>query len=125
MNGGNLRGTSHVLAFVAAATLLQSCATTPIAWMKPDADQKASLGEFYDCRKLALDEMWRMSWERMWPPAFYNPMFMPPMYAAAQPFWLGGSGRDLEQNLIDFCMYSKGYRHSGVPPKASGVPPKD
>jgi hypothetical protein len=38
------------------------------------------------------------------------------MYAAAQPFWLGGSGRDLEQDLVDFCMYSKGYRPSGVPP---------
>ena len=116
MNSKNLRGTSHVLAFVTVATLLQSCATTPIAWMKLEADPKASRGELDDCRKLALDEMWRMSWERMWPPAFYNPVFMPPMYAAAQPFWLGGNGRDLEQNLVDFCMYSKGYRPSDVPP---------
>jgi hypothetical protein len=117
MNGDNLRRTCGVVAFVTAATLLQSCATTPIAWMKPEGDSRASPSEIDDCRKLALDEMWRMSWERMWPPAFYNPLFMPPMYAAAQPFWLGGSSRDLEQSLVDFCMYSKGYRPSRAPQK--------
>ena len=116
MNGDIFGGSGHVLALVAAATLLQSCATVPIAWMKPEADPRASRDELDECRKLALDEMWRMSWERMWPPAFYDPQFMPPMYAAAQPFWLGGSGRDLQQNLVDFCMYSKGYRPSRVPP---------
>ncbi len=116
VNGDNLRGTCHVFALVAAAALLQACATSPIAWMKPEADPRASRGELDDCRNLALDEMWRMSWERMWPPAFYNPLFMPPTYAAAQPFWLGGSGRDLEQKLVDFCMYSKGYRPSNALP---------
>ena len=117
MSSHTLRGSWHAFALVTAVTLLQSCATTPIAWMKPDVQQAASPAEFYNCRKLALDEMWRMSWERMWPPSFYDPRFMPPTYAAVQPFWLGGSGRDLEQSLVDFCMYSKGYRPSRVPSK--------
>lgn len=109
--------TARVLAFLTAGALLQACATTsPIAWMKPDTDLIASPGELDDCRKLALDEMWRMSWERMWPPAFYDPRFMPPLYGRAQPFWLGGvSSRNLEQNLVEFCMYSKGYRLSRSP----------
>jgi hypothetical protein len=95
---------------VASASLC-ACALTPIAWTKPNADPAASRAELDECRALALDEMWRMSWERMWPPAFYDPRFMPPAYAAAQPFWLGGpSSVELEQELVDFCMHSRGYR---------------
>ena len=60
--------------------------------------------------------MWRMTWENMWPPSFYDPDFMPPYYRAARPFWLGApNSLELERSLIDFCMHSKGYRLAELP----------
>jgi hypothetical protein len=36
-------------------------------------DRQRDRGSFRECRQLAADESWRMSWERY----FYDPRFMP------------------------------------------------
>jgi hypothetical protein len=99
-----------------AVTLTQSCATTPLVWTKPGAEPSATSRELADCRLLATDLMWRMGWEDMWPPFFYDPLYMPPFYRASRPFWLGvPNSLELKQSLITFCMHSKGYRQSPSP----------
>lgn len=99
-----------------AATLTQGCAMTPVVWTKPDAEPNEANKEVADCRTLALDLMWQMSWEEMWPPSFYDPTYMPPYYGGARPFWLGApSSLELERSLIEFCMHAKGYRLSALP----------
>jgi hypothetical protein len=96
--------------------LTYGCAMTPVVWTKPGADPSAANTELADCRTLSVDLMWRMTWEGMWPPSFYDPKFMPPYYGATRPFWLGASNSlELERALIDFCMHSKGYRLSALP----------
>ena len=106
----------RLLLLAVVVPLAQSCAMTPVVWTKPDAEPSAASREVADCRKLAADLMWRMTWEDMWPPSFYDPRFMPPFYRAARPFWLGvPNSLGLEQSLITFCMHSKGYRLSALP----------
>jgi hypothetical protein len=91
--------------------LLQACAMTPVVWTKPGVDDSDAVADLGDCRRLAADEMWRMDWERMWPPSFYDPRFMPPFYRGPRPFWFDfPMSLEREQALIDFCMHSKGYR---------------
>jgi hypothetical protein len=99
-----------------AAALGQSCAMTPLVWTKPGVEPNAASREAADCRMLAMDHMWRMTWEDMWPPFFYDPRYMPPIYGSTRPFWVGvPNSFELEQSLITFCMHSKGYRLAASP----------
>jgi hypothetical protein len=101
------------------ALLVQACATTPIVWTKPDADEGQALADIRECRVLAHDEMWRLGWERTWPPSFYDPLFMPPFYRGARPFWHDfPMSVEREQALFEFCMHSKGYRLERLPESA-------
>jgi len=96
--------------------LLCSCAATRMIWMKADGSAGDSIADLRECRILADDQMWRMDWERMWPPRFYNPRFMPPFYRNPRPFWFDfPASIELEQALVDFCMHSKGYRLEELP----------
>jgi hypothetical protein len=96
--------------------LIEGCAMTPVVWTKAGADEALAQADIRECRLLADDQAWRMRWERMWPPSFYNPRYMPPYYHAARPFWLGfPMSFELEEALVDFCMHSKGYRLSRLP----------
>ena len=104
------------LLMVAVAAALGACASTPVVWDKADATPEAARADLIDCRQLALDEMWRLGWERSWPPRFYDPRFMPPYYRGLRPFWLDfPSSVERESALIDFCMHSKGYRLRALP----------
>jgi hypothetical protein len=102
-----------LLAVAALAT--QSCAVAPLVWSKPDSNQGEASAALAECRALAVDEMWRMSWEETWPPVFYDPRFMPRIYRRSTPFWLGvPSSLELERELTEFCMHSKGFRLSAT-----------
>jgi hypothetical protein len=115
-NGLARLGPMHLLLLSVAVLLPHGCAMTPVVWTKPGVEPSAVNSEVSDCRTLAVDLMWRMTWEDMWPPSFYDPGFMPPYYRGARPFWLGApSSLELEQSLIAFCMHSKGYRLSALP----------
>lgn len=95
---------------IVAATLA-ACATVPTVWTKADATPALAASDLTDCRRLAADEMWRMGWERNWPPRFYDPLFMPPYYRGPRAFWLDFPlSIERERALVDFCMHSKGYR---------------
>ena len=101
---------------VLGAATLAACATAPVVWTKADATSELASSDLADCRRLAYDEMWRMGWERSWPPRFYDPRFMPPYYRGPRPFWFDfPSSIEREQALIDFCMHSKGYRLERLP----------
>ena len=119
LHGRKLRGGGgliRLLPLAVAVSLIQSCATMPVMWAKPGAEPGTASREVAECRTLAADLMWRMTWEDMWPPSFYDPRFMPPFYRGTKPFWLGApDSLELEQSLIDFCMHSKGYRLSALP----------
>jgi hypothetical protein len=81
-----------------------------------DGSPGDSAADLRECRQLAADEMWRMSWEMMWPPPFYDPRYMPPYYRNRRPFWFDfPRSYELERSLVDFCMHSKGYRLQAVP----------
>jgi hypothetical protein len=106
-------GNSAILAF---AALLASCAIGRSAWVKVDGENADVEFDWRECRQLAADEMWRMSWDTMWPPRFYDPTFMPPFYLNRRPFWYDfPTSIELEQALVDFCMHSKGYRLERLP----------
>jgi hypothetical protein len=93
------------------ALVLAGCAMTPVVWTKTDATAEAVSADLADCRILADDMAWQMRWERMWPPSFYDPRFMPPFYRAPRAFWLDfPMSYEREQALVEFCMHSKGYR---------------
>lgn len=95
---------------------LASCAMTPVVWTKEDVTRDLVATDLAECRRLANDEMWRMGWERRWPPPFYDPRFMPPYYRGPRPFWFDFSASfEREQALVDFCMHSKGYRLESLP----------
>lgn len=101
---------------VLASLLLGACASTPVAWTKTDGTAADVTADIRECRQLAADEAWRMSWERRWPPYFYDPRFMPPYYVWMRPFWLDfPTSLEREQALVDFCMHSKGYRLVRLP----------
>jgi hypothetical protein len=103
-----------ILFFIALITF--GCAMTPVVWTKADSTSELVSGDLSQCHQLAHDEMWRMGWERNWPPPFYDPRFMPPFYRNARPFWLDfPMSIEREQALIDFCMHSKGYRLERLP----------
>ena len=94
-----------------AAAAVSGCAMAPVVWTKPDATQALASSDLAECRTLAADEMWRMGWERGWPPRFYDPRFMPPYYRGPRAFWLDFPlSMERQQALVDFCMHSKGYR---------------
>jgi hypothetical protein len=98
------------------ALLLGACATAPVAWYKENAAPALVSADLDECRRLAADEMWRMTWERAWPPSFYDPRFMPPYYRGRRAFWLDfPSSIEREQALVEFCMHSKGYRLEALP----------
>ncbi|HVY64403.1 MAG TPA: hypothetical protein VHH11_06215 [Gammaproteobacteria bacterium] len=101
---------------VAVAVFAAGCATMPVVWTKPESTPELVSTDLASCHRLAHDEMWRMSWERNWPPPFYDPRFMPPFYHAPRPFWLDfPMSMEREQALVDFCMHSKGYRLERLP----------
>jgi hypothetical protein len=103
---------------VVASLLLGACVSTPLVWTKTDVGSAtADAGtDLQECRRLAEDESWRMTWERRWPPPFYNPRFMPPYYAGMRPFWLDFQRSiEREEALVEFCMHSKGYRLDRLP----------
>ena len=103
-------------ALVAAALLASGCAMTPVIWTKPESTAELASTDLSQCHQLAHDEMWRMGWERNWPPGFYDPRFMPPFYHNPRPFWLDfPMSIEREQALIDFCMHSKGYHLERLP----------
>jgi hypothetical protein len=96
---------------------LSGCAMTPVVWTKPEATPQLVSTDLADCRRLVADEMWRLGWERNWPPAFYDPLFMPPYYRGMRAFWLDfPRSFEREQALLEFCMHSKGYRLEALPP---------
>ena len=106
----------RVIGVVFCVSWLAACAMTPVVWSKPDATPDLVGQDFADCRRLALDEMWRLGWERSWPPAFYDPLFMPPYYRGRRAFWLDFPlSLERERALVDFCMHSKGYRLERLP----------
>lgn len=99
-----------ILAMLLALSVA-GCATTPMTWAKADGGDANAGTDLADCRRLARDEMWRLGWERMWPPRFYDPRFMPPHYMSRYPFWFDyPMSLEREQALVEFCMHSKGYR---------------
>jgi len=101
---------------VLAALLISACASTPLIWTMADGTPADAAADLRECRMLAADEMWRMSWDTMWPPRFYNPRFMPPFYLSRRPFWYDfPSSLEREHALVDFCMHSKGYRLEALP----------
>lgn len=106
-----------ILFIVVAAWLgCAGCAMTPVVWQKPDSTEALAATDLAECRRLAQDEMWRMGWERSWPPSFYDPLFMPPYYRGPRAFWLDfPSSFERERALVDFCMHSKGYRLEALP----------
>jgi len=105
-----------VLVLMLAGAVLAACATTPVAWMKPDGTSQLASADLAECRRLAADEMWRLGWERSWPPRFYDPRFMPPYYRGPRPFWVDFPlSVERERALVDFCMHSKGYRLERLP----------
>jgi hypothetical protein len=104
----------RVLLLLCAASLA-ACAR-PVVWDKPDVTPDLVNADLMECRRLVLDEMWRLGWERNWPPRFYDPLFMPPYYRSSHPFWLDfSSSLERELAMIDFCMHSKGYRLHALP----------
>jgi hypothetical protein len=111
-----LRARLRDSAAIVGVLLLAACSTTAAVWTKPDSTSELVSSDLSQCHRLAHDEMWRMGWERNWPPPFYDPRFMPPFYHSARPFWLDFPvSIEREQALIDFCMHSKGYRLERVP----------
>jgi hypothetical protein len=95
---------------------LAACVMTPVVWTKADATPDLVSLDVADCRRLAFDEMWRLGWERNWPPVFYDPLFMPPYYHGRQAFWLDFPlSIERERALVEFCMHSKGYRLEHLP----------
>jgi hypothetical protein len=105
-----------VLLVCCSAASLAACATTPLVWSKLDATAPLVSQDLAECRRLAQDEMWRLGWERNWPPSFYDPLFMPPYYRGLRPFWFDfPSSLERERALVDFCMHSKGYRLEALP----------
>ena len=102
--------------FLLSLLLIQGCAMTPVVWSKAGVEENQIIADIRDCRMLAADEMWRLGWERNWPPRFYDPLFMPPFYRGPRPFWFDfPMSIEREQALVDFCMHSKGYRLQAVP----------
>jgi hypothetical protein len=99
-----------------AAAVVAACTGASIVWTKTDATRELVSSDIADCRRLAADEMWRFDWERNWPPRFYDPLFMPPYYGGARPFWHDFPfSIEREKALVDFCMHSKGYRLEAIP----------
>lgn len=97
------------------AASLAACVSVPV-WDRPGATPALVDADFDECRRLVLDDMWRLGWERNWPPRFYDPEFMPPYYRSLQPFWFDFStSLERESAMIDFCMHSKGYRLRKLP----------
>jgi hypothetical protein len=95
---------------------LAACAMTPVVWSRADATTELVSQDLAECRRLAADEMWRLGWERNWPPPFYDPLFMPPYYRGRRAFWLDFPlSLERERALVDFCMHSKGYRLEALP----------
>jgi hypothetical protein len=95
---------------------LAACAMARVAWDKADATPELVSADSADCRRLVADEMWRLGWERNWPPAFYDPLFMPPYYRGRRAFWLEfPRSLERERALFEFCMHSKGYRLEALP----------
>jgi hypothetical protein len=106
----------RLIGSIIAAAALAACTTTPVVWTKADATRELAVSDLADCRRLAADEMWRLGWERTWPPRFYDPLFMPPYYRGPRAFWLDYPlSIERERALVDFCMHSKGYRLEALP----------
>jgi hypothetical protein len=94
---------------------LAACVSARV-WDKPGATPALAEADFADCRRLVLDEMWLLGWERNWPPRFYDPQYMPPYYRSQHPFWLDfATSPERELAMVDFCMHSKGYRLQKLP----------
>lgn len=105
-----------VFLLLVGAAALAACAMTPVAWTKADGTAELASADLAECRRLAADEMWRLGWERSWPPRFYDPLFMPPYYRGPRAFWLDFPlSLERERALVDFCMHSKGYRLERLP----------
>jgi hypothetical protein len=114
----SIRSTAKIARLGAAlcSLWLAGCATTSVVWTKTDGGEADAVADFAECRMLAADETWRMSWERSWPPRFYDRRFMPPFYGWPMPFWYDfPMSIEREHALIDFCMHSKGYRLEALP----------
>jgi len=104
----------RVLALFCVASLA-ACAGA-LVWDKPGVTPDLVNADLNECRRLVLDDMWRLGWERDWPPRFYDPLYMPPYYRSSHAFWLDfPSSLERELTMIDFCMHSKGYRLGALP----------
>ncbi|MEZ5936241.1 MAG: hypothetical protein R3F54_30935 [Alphaproteobacteria bacterium] len=96
---------------LAALSLLALTACAPMAWQKEGASPAEVDVALAECSQLAQDEAWRQSWEARWPPPFYDRRYMPPYYSLRDPFWFDyPSSAELEWDLRNFCMHSKGFR---------------
>ena len=106
----------RAILILTSVSVLAACAVTPVVWNKADATPELMRADIVDCRRLVADEMWRLAWERNWPPPFYDPRFMPPHYRGMRPFWLDYPlSIERERALFEFCMHSKGYRLEALP----------
>jgi hypothetical protein len=84
------------------ASLLLGGARAPPWSGRTDGASADAAADLDECRQLAADEAWRMSWEGRWPPYFYDPRFMPPYYAWMRPFWFDfPMSLEREQALFD------------------------
>jgi hypothetical protein len=103
-------------AVVLAVLVTQGCANSSVAWTKPGTEVAETAVDLRECRRLANDEAWRLSWERQWPPRFYDRAYMPPFYRGQVPFWDDfPTSFERELALRNFCMHSKGYRLGSMP----------
>jgi len=95
----------------AALALLLLAACTPMRWEKPGATQAQANAAADECQSVANTDAWKDQWLNDWPPPWYDPSYMPPYYGAGPvPFWRDyPQTAELEEDMIRFCMHSKGY----------------
>ncbi len=115
----------HQILIGLALAATAGCATTPVAWQRPDTGVRASAEEIAECRDAAVLEV-----NRRWPWAWYGPGprgwpwrhdplslgYFPHRYAFADL-----SRLELIQELTGFCLRLKGYRLLPAPPPQPGV----
>ena len=97
-----------------ALAVAAGCATTPLAWQRPDTGARASAAEIAECRDAAVLEV-----NQRWPFGWYGPQ---PRHLRWRhdPLWFGYfphryafadlSRLELIQELTGFCLRLKGYR---------------
>lgn len=127
---GSLVSRARLAGTIAALAVAGGCASTPLAWQKPETGALAPAAELAECRDAAVREVNRhWPWFRYGPGAWGLPW-------RRDPFWPGWGPRsfaysdpsrlELIQDLTAFCLRSRGYRllplPKGEPDKGETVP---